>query len=70
MGANFLQVTSLSNWQWGETGMVALLVILAALTMRSVAQRDRAIIIGKAAEDESKRAAYEARWRSGGMAGA
>lgn len=48
---------------------VALLVIvLAILTMRSVALRDRAMMIGRSGgEEDLRRARYEQRWRGGGM---
>lgn len=65
----FLEMTSFADWRWGETGMLVLFVVIAILTLRSVAQRDRAIWVGKDKRDEAaKRAAYEARWRNGGMA--
>lgn len=48
---------------------VALLVVLlAVLTMRSVALRDRAIMLSRSGlQEDARRAAYEQRWRSGGM---
>lgn len=67
----FLEMASFADWRWGETGMLALFVLIAVLTLRSVAQRDRAIWVGKdKLEERSARAAYESRWRGGGMAGA
>ncbi|MCB1263474.1 MAG: hypothetical protein KDB56_02570 [Mycobacterium sp.] len=48
--------------------VVAVLVILAVLTMRSISQRDRAMTFGKAGADaEIRRLAYERQWRNGGM---
>ena len=67
---DFLEMTSFADWHWGETAMLTLFVIIAVLTLRSVAQRDRAIWVGRSKKDEeSRRAAYEARWRTGGPAG-
>lgn len=44
------------------------LVLLAVLTMRSVSQRDRAMMFGKTHPDvDTKRSSYEQRWRNGGM---
>ena len=68
MGDKFLDVTSMGNWSWAETSMVAVLVVIAVFTMRSIIERERAMTFGKDAE--SRRAAYEARWRSGHMTGA
>ncbi|MBU3687569.1 MAG: hypothetical protein EBU23_00465 [Mycobacteriaceae bacterium] len=49
-------------------GSIAVLLVLAVLTIRSVVRRDRAITFGKTKTDEeSRRAAYEARWRNGGI---
>jgi len=51
--------------------MLALLVIIAGLTMRSIVERDGAIWMGRDKRDEAaKRAAYDTRWRTGGMTGA
>lgn len=48
--------------------VVAVLVILAVLTMRSISQRDRAMTFGRAnADAETRRRTYEQRWRNGGM---
>ncbi len=48
--------------------VLAVLVILAVLTMRSISQRDRAMTFGRADTDaETRRLAYEQRWRNGGM---
>lgn len=67
----FLEMASLADWRWGETGMLALLVIIAGLTMRSIVERDGAIWMGRDKRDEAaKRAAYDTRWRTGGMTGA
>lgn len=67
----FLEMTSFADWRWGETGMLALFVLIAVLTTRSVIERDKAIWLGRDKRDEETiRAAYEARWRSGGMTGA
>jgi hypothetical protein len=45
-----------------------LVVILAVLTMRAVALRDRAMMVSRAGQQEdARRAAYEQRWRNGGM---
>lgn len=67
MGENFLDVTALANWSWAETSMVAVLFVIAALTLRAIIERDRAMTVGKGAE--VRRAAYEQRWRSGSMTG-
>ncbi|MCB1286335.1 MAG: hypothetical protein KDB47_01215 [Mycobacterium sp.] len=48
--------------------VMAVLVILAVLTMRSISQRDRAMTFGRAnADAETRRRTYEQRWRNGGM---
>ena len=39
MGDKFLDVTSMGNWSWAETSMVAVLVVIAVLTMRSIIER-------------------------------
>jgi hypothetical protein len=44
---------------------VVVLVVLAALTLRSVIRGERAMTIGRPGDDESARSAYENRWRSG-----
>lgn len=68
MGDRLFALTSLSDWAWGETSVLAVLVLIGVLTMRSVVERDKAIVIGKGAK--ARMEAYEARWRSGGPAGA
>jgi hypothetical protein len=68
MGDKLFALTSLSDWAWGETAVVAVLVLIGVLTMRSVIERDKAIVIGKGAQ--ARLEAYEARWRTGGPAGA
>lgn len=65
MNGNFLAVTSLENWNWGETAVFAVFVLIAVLTMRSVVERERAIVFGKG--QQARDAAYEARWRSNSL---
>ena len=67
MGDKLFALTSLSDWGWGETSAVAVLVLIGVLTMRSVIERDKAIVVGKGSQARIE--AYEARWRTGGPAG-
>ena len=66
-GVNTFDIHS-SLFDAAAFGSIAVLLVLAVLTIRSVVQRDRAITFGKAkADEEARRAAYEARWRNGGI---
>ena len=68
VGEKLLSLTSLENWNWGETAIVAVIVLIGVLTVRAVIERDQAIYVGK--DDKSRREAYEARWRTGSTSGA
>ena len=71
MGTFLNNFTSLANWHWGETAVAAVFVLVAVLTMRSVAEREGAMSLGRGKQDpEARRASYEARWRNQSLPGA
>ena len=64
----FFDVSNLAFDALAMAAVALLLVMLAVLTMRAVALRDRAMMVGRAGKQEdARRAAYEQRWRNGGM---
>ena len=64
----FFDVSNLAFDALAMAAVALLVVMLAVLTMRAVALRDRAMMVGRAGQQEdARRAAYEQRWRNGGM---
>ncbi len=67
---DFFNFSNLALDGLAVAAVAALLIMLAALTMRSIAMRDRAMNLRRGLEDEASRVSYEKRWRTNAMRGA
>ena len=61
---DFINNSNLALDAMAVAGVAAVLIVLAILTLRSVAMRDRAMMFRHSIQDDARRASYEQRWRT------